>query len=165
MQRIWNFIFYSTWQNHNKVAEIIIVPFIYLLNRVHFLRKNWFENGGEQAFNSFIKNKKKGANILFSYHCMLMSTSVIYFIIFLNAFYFLKIKTTDYLLFCFCVILALAYVTNYFLIWRRKLYLKYFSEFARVENKTLVYLPSIFFHFGIVTIAVLSIFWTIGFNL
>ena len=165
MQRIWNFIYYSTWQNHNKVAEITIVPFIYLFNQIPFFHKNWFENGGEQAFNNFIKNKKKGSNILFSDHCMLMSTSIIYFIIFLNVFYFFKINATDYLLFYFCVIFAFAYITNYFLIWRKNVYLKYFSEFASVEKKSLVYLPSVFFHISIFTIAVLSIFWTIGFNL
>lgn len=161
MQRTWNYLFYSTWKFHNRASDIVIAPLVFLFDKVRFFRENWKK--GEKEYNKVIKRKNLGINVLFSYYCMLTTTSILYSIFFLYGCYFFQIEVGNKLYYYSIAVVGLSYSTNEFLAWRKDVYLKYFTEFDK-EKKKLIYLPAILFHLGVAIFAVLSIHWTIGFS-
>jgi len=163
MQKTWNYLFYSTWKLHNRASEIFIFPLIFIFNKISFFRKNWHSKG-EEEYNRIIKSKDLGLNVLFSYYCMLMTTSIIYSVFFMYVWYALQIEVGNNIYYYFIAVVVLSYLTNEILSWRKDVYLKYFTEFDKVNNKSLIYLPAILFHLGVAVFAVLSIHWTIGFS-
>lgn len=148
IERTWNYIFYSTWKLNIRVGELLIeAPFIFLVNKVPFLRERWKK--GEKAYHEFIKNKEFGTDIFFSYSLMLMTTFLLYLIIYMHVCHFFQIceEIGDYF---FIIAIVLAWLQNEFLLWRKDVYLKYFDEFDKNKKSSLmIYLPAILFHLGV----------------
>jgi len=163
MERIWNYLFYSTWNLQINLGEILIqkpIHFI-MLNLFPFLRKN--KQKGVKDYKRVMNNKDYGFNIGFAFGFMFLSTMIIYSSICLYLVKLLNIEVGDTIYYYFIVVVALSYITNYLFLYRSDIYKKYFDEFDK-ENSKLNYLPVVF-HTGVVIFGILSIHWTIGFNL
>ncbi len=165
MQRTWNYFLYSTWCLLNSLGEVLIRKPIYfiMLKIFPFLKKN--KKKALSSYNKAMNSSDFSFNIAFAYGYMFFTTMIIYTIIFLYLFFFLHIEVGDNLRYWFIVVVILSYFTNQVLSWGNDKYLKYFAEFDNLNDKTKKYLPAVLFHLGVFLFAVLSIHWTIGYNL
>ncbi|MFA6924924.1 MAG: hypothetical protein WC223_11815 [Bacteroidales bacterium] len=165
MERIWNYFFYSTWKLQILLGDLLFQKPIYfiILNIFPFLRKN--EAKGLKEYKKVMNNKDYGFNIGFAFGFMFLTTMVIYSSICLYIVKLLNIEVGDTIYYYFIVVVALSYLTNYLLLYRSDAYKKYFDEFDKVNNKSLIYLSAVLFHLGIIGFGILSIHWTVGFNL
>lgn len=164
MQRTWNYIFYSTWKLLNKLGEVLFQKPIYfiLLNIFPRLRKN--EKRGLKSYKRVMNDRDLSFNIAFSFGYMFFTTMIIYTVIFLYVCHFFQIEAGENLYYYFIAVVVLSYLTNEILSWRNDKYLKYFAKFDSINKKSLIYLPAVLFHLGVIVFAVLSIHWTVGFN-
>jgi hypothetical protein len=163
MQKIWNYFLYSTWMilclSSKKIIE---KPLSSILRIVPFFRKN-FEKG-KSEHRKVMDNKYLSFNIAFSFGYMFFTTMIIYTTIFLYLFFFLQIEVGDGLHYYFIAVVVLSYLTNQILSWHNDKYLKYFTEFDGLKNKTKVYLSAVLFHLGVFVLAALSVHWTVGYD-
>ena len=163
MQRIWNYLLYSTWRLLSVSSKILIEnPLSKVLSIVPFFRKNLKK--GKVEHRSIMDNRNLSFNISFAYGYMFMTTMIIYAIIFLYLGYYFNVEVGDKLYYYFVVVVLLSYLTNQILSWQNDKYLEYFTEFDNLNNKTIIYLSAALFHLGFFLFAVLSIYWTVGFN-
>ena len=164
MQRTWNYFLYSTWKLLNLLGEVLIQKPIYciILNTFPFLRKN--ETKGLKSYKRVMTDRDFSFNIAFAFGYMFFTTMIIYTVIFLYLCHFFQIEVEDKIYYYFIAVVVLSYLTNEILSWRKDVYLKYFTEFDKVNNKSMIYLNAVLFHLGISIFAVLSIHLTIGFN-
>ena len=154
---------YSTWKILcSSGKNLIEKPLGKMLGVVPFFRKNLEE--GKEKHRNIMDNRDFSFNIAFAFGYMFFTTIVIYAVIFLCVCYFFQFEVGDNLYSCFIAVVVLSYLTNEFLSWRNDRYLKYFTDFDRINNKLLIYLPAVLFHLGVAVLAVLFIYWTIGFN-
>lgn len=164
MQRVWNYLLYSTWCLLNFLGEVLFrKPIHFIMLKVFpSLKKN--KKKALSSYNKSMNSKDLSFNIAFAYGYMFMTTMIIYAIIFLYLGHSFRLDVGDKLYYYFIAVVALSYLTNQILSWRNDKYLKYFAEFDSLNNKTKVYLSAVLFHLGIFFFAVLSIHWTVGFN-
>lgn len=163
MQKVWNYLLYSTWRLLCISSKILIEqPLNRALSIVPFFRKNIQK--GKKEHRKIMDDRDFSFNIAFAFGYMFFTTMIIYVVIFMYLGYFLHIEVGDNLLYYFIAVVALSYLTNQILSWRKDLYLKYFNEFDKVNNKSQIYLHAVLFHLGIFLFAVLSIYWMVGFN-
>jgi hypothetical protein len=165
MERIWNYFFYSTWNLQTNLGEMLIRKPIYfiMLTLFPFLRKN--VHNGTKSYNRVMNNKDYGFNIGFAFGFMFLTTMLIYSSLSLYLVELLNIKVGDTIYYYFIAVVVLSYLTNYLLLYRSNTYKKYFNEFDKINNKSLIYLSSILFHLCVFGFGILSIYFTIGFNL
>lgn len=163
MQRTWNYIFYSTWKLLCVSSQNLIEkPLGKVLSIVPFFRKNLKK--GKKVHRRIMDSRNLSFNIAFSFGYMFFTTMIIYAIIFMYLGYYLKLEVGDKLYYWFIAVVILSYLTNEILSWRNDKYLKYFAEFDSINKKSMIYLPAVLFHLGVIVFAVLSIHWTVGFN-
>ena len=164
MQRAWNYLLYSTWCLLNFLGEVLFRKPIYfiMLKVFPFLKKN--KKKALSSYNKTMNSRDFSFNIAFAYGYMFMTTMIIYVIIFMYSGYFLHIEVGDNLHYYFIAVVVLSYLTNQILSWRKDVYLKYFNDFDKVDNKSQIYLTAVLFHLGVLLFAVLSIYWMVGFN-
>jgi hypothetical protein len=164
MQRIWNYFLYSTWKLLNKLGDVLFQKPIYfiLLNIFPRLRKN--EKRGLKSYKQVMNDSDLSFNIAFSFGYMFFTTMIIYFLLFVYVYHLFHIAISDKLYPNFIAIVVLSYLTNEILSWRNDKYLKYFDEFDKISKKPMIYLSAILFHLGVITIAILTIHLTIGFD-
>jgi len=163
MQRTWNYIFYSTWKLLCVSSQNLIEkPLGKVLSIVPFFRKNLKK--GKKVHRRIMDSRHLSFNIAFSFGYMFFTTMIIYAIIFMYLGYYLKLEVGDKLYYWFIAVVILSYLTNEILSWRNDKYLKYFAEFDSINKKSMIYLPAVLFHLGVIVFAVLSIHWTVGFN-
>lgn len=164
MQKAWTYLLYSTWRLLCVSSEILIEkPLSRVLSIVPFFRKNLKK--GKHTHRKIMDNRDFSFNIAFAFGYMFFTTMIIYVIIFMYLGYCFKIDDVDdNLLYYFIAVVVLSYLTNQILSWRKDVYLKYFNEFDKVNNKPQIYLHAVLFHLGVFLFAVLSIYWMVGFN-
>ena len=163
MQKIWNYLLYSTWRLLCVSSQNLIEkPLGKALSIVPFFRKNLKK--GKEIHREIMDSRYLSFNIAFAFSYMFVTTMIIYTIIFLYLCHFFQIEAGNNLYYYFIAVVVLSYLTNEFLSWRKDVYLKYFTEFDKVNKKSMIYLPAVSFHLGVAIFAVLSIHWTIGFN-
>lgn len=163
MQRVWNYFLYSTWKLLCVSSQKLIEkPLSKVLSVVPFFRKNLIK--GKKKHREIMDSKHLSFNIAFSFGYMFFTTMIIYTVIFLYVCHFFQIEAGENLYYYFIAVVVLSYLTNEFLSWRNDRYLKYFDEFDKTNKKSLIYLPAVLFHLGVIAFAVLSIHWTVGFN-
>ena len=164
MERIWNYFFYSTWKFQILLGGILIEkPLIYLFNLIPFLKGKWSK--GKKEYEKFMHNKDYGANIGFAFSFMFLTTTVIYTIICLFLVNLVNIEVGDKIYYYFYTVAALSYITNYFFLYRGDIYKKHFEEFEKSNQKSSIYLSALGFHLGVIGLGILSIHFTVGFNL
>lgn len=163
MTRIWNYFFYSTWQLNFAIGNLMEVPIHRLSQQIPFMRKNSKEK--REGFHRLMHDLDSGINVELSFRAMFMSTAIVYSIVFLILVTELKINVKDTLYYYAILNIGLAYLTNHFFLFRADIYKKYFKEFDKIQNKTIIYLSAIFFHLGAYVFSLLLIYFTTGFNL
>lgn len=164
MQKIWNYLLYSTWRLLNFLGEVLFRKPIHFIMLKIFpsLKKN--EKRALDSYNMVMNGKDFSFNMAYAYGQMFMTTMIIYAIILLYFGYFFKVDIGDKLYHYFLAIVVLSYLTNQMLSWRNDKYLVYFSEFDIKYSKRRAYITAILFHLGVFSFAILSIYVTIGFN-
>ncbi len=163
MQRTWNYLLYSTWKLLCVSSKVLIErPLSKVLSLVPFFRKNLKK--GKEEHRRIMDNRNLSFNIAFAFGYMFFTTMIIYGIIFLYLGYHFQLEVGDKLYYYFIAVVVLSYLTNEVLSWRKDKYLKYFTEFDSLNDKAKIYLSAVLFHLGILLFAVLSVYWTVGFN-
>lgn len=112
-----------------------------------------------------MNNKDFGFNIGFAFGFMFLTTMVIYTSICLFLVKLLNIDVEDTIYYYFFAVVALSYLTNYFFLYRADTYKKHFEEFEKIKNKSRIYLSAVLFHLAIIGFGILSIHFTVGFNI
>lgn len=163
MTRIWNYFFYSTWQIQFAIGNLMEVPIHRLSQRIPFMRKNSKEK--REGFYRVMYDLDSGINVELSFRAMFMSTSIVYSIVFLILVTELKINVKETLYYYGFLVVGLAYLTNHFFLFRADIYKKYFKEFDKIQNKSIIYFSAVFFHLGAYVFSLLLIYFTTGFNL
>lgn len=159
MIKIWNYFFYSTWQLHFAIGTYLIQePIFRVARHIPFMRKNLKK--GRKEFHKVMHDLDTGMNLGYSFKAMLWSTFFIYSTFFYVVFSSLNINIGDLPYYCFLLVLCLAYLTNYILLYRADVYKKYFVEFDKIQNKSIVYFSAIFFHLGVFGLCALLIYFT-----
>jgi len=162
MQRIWNYLLYSTWRLLCYMSiNLIERPLFKVLSVFSFFRKNIEK--GKETHRKVMDNRNLSFNIAFAFGYMFFTTMFIYATIFLNVGYFFQLEVGDNLYYWFIAVVILSYLTNQILSWSNDKYLKYFAEFDKINNMK-IYLSSVLFHVGVLLFTALSVYWTIGFN-
>ncbi|PJB58724.1 MAG: hypothetical protein CO098_07130 [Bacteroidetes bacterium CG_4_9_14_3_um_filter_41_19] len=165
LKEIWNYLFYLTWSLLNKMAlEFIQRP----LQKVIFflfptLKRKRYEI--EIAAISTMSDTDSGFNLGFAFGFMYLTTTIIYAIICIYTVGQFDSNVDDHLHYYFIFVLSLAYITNHLLLWRSDIYKKYFEKFDKTLISKMSYLYVILFHIGIAAFFILTIYWTVGFNL
>lgn len=165
MEKIWNYFFYSTWYVQLNLGESLIRKPIYfiMLNLFPSLRKNLHK--GQKDYNRVMNNKDFGFNIGFAFGFMFLTTMIIYTSICLFLVKLLDIEVEDTIYYYFFAVVALSYLTNYLLLYRSDTYKKHFDEFEKNNNKSRIFLSAVLFHLAIIGFGILSIYFTVGFNI
>jgi magnesium-transporting ATPase (P-type) len=132
-----------------------------VLSIVPFFRKNLEK--GKKKHRNIMDNRNLSFNISFAFGYMFFTTMIIYAIIFLYLCFFLQIEVGNNLYYWFIAVVVLSYLTNQILSWRNDKYLKYFTKFDTLNDRTKVYLSAVLFHLGVFVFAALSIYWTVGY--
>lgn len=163
MQRVWNYFLYSTWKLLCYAGvNLIERPLFKVLSIVPFFRKNIEKGKGRHR--RIVDDRSFSFNIAFAYGYMFFTTMVIYTIIFLYLVHYFQIEVGDNLYYYFIAVAISSYLTNQILSWHNDKYLKYFTEFDRLNNKRKDYLSAVLFHLGVFLFAALSIHWTVGYD-
>ena len=164
MIKIWNYFFYSTWQLHFAVGSYLIQESIFRFARhIPFMRKNLKK--GRKEFHKVMHDLDTGMNLGLSFKAMLTSTMIVYTTVFLTLVIKLNINVKETLYYYCFLVLGLAYLTNYILLYKADVYKKYFVEFEKINNKSIVYFSAVFFHLGAIVFCLLLIYFTTGFKL
>lgn len=166
LKHFWNYLFYFTWQLHNVAWHYCMEkPLDYLFGLSNFWNKH--NKRGKKDASNIVENPYCGFNIGFAFHCMLISTDIIFaciisgFVVFLD----LDIKNRTSSIIIFAVIFLSAYLFNELLLgWHKKTYLIYFKEFERASNKRLGYMITLCFHFGVILLGILTVYFYTGFD-
>lgn len=164
MERIWNYLFYLQWKFLNGFAKKIIQqPIIHILNLVPFFRENLKK--GKKNLERFTNDPKLGINSSFAFSHMFLTTSILYAILFINVIFFSKFDIPPKMLYyLFIAVFGLSYVTNYLLLKRGDIYLKYFKEFGDRPFPSWHYIYLFIFHIGSLVLGILSVQWTVGWH-
>lgn len=164
MERIWNYFFYSFWCLEVNFGEILIRRpiFFIMLKLFPSLSKN--AKKGEKEYQKIMNSKDSGFNVGFAFGFMFLMTMIIYSCICL---WVVKLQNIQigYLLYYFVAVIVLSYLTNYFLLYQSDKYKRYFHEFEKKSSKRLSYLTAVLFSLCIAGMGLLSIYYTVGFNL
>lgn len=165
MIRIWNYFFYSTWKTQTILGKKLFQETIFLvmLKLFPFLKKN--EKKGLKEYNKVMNSKEYGLNLGFAFSFMFLTTMVLYTSVCLILVKMLNVEVEDKMVYYFLAVIALSYLTNELLIYKSDTYKKYFEEFEKVNNKSLIYLSAVLFHLAIIGFGILSIHFTVGFNI
>ena len=112
-----------------------------------------------------MNNKEYGVNINTAYSFMFLSVLIIYAsvcLILVDAF---DVAVGDKIYRYFMAVIFFSYVTNYVLLHRNDNYKSYFKEFDQAEHKSQVFASALLFHSGVIVFGILSVHFTIGFDL
>lgn len=159
MTRIWNYFFYSTWQLHYAIGTYLMQEPLYrLAQHIPFMRKNLKEK--REGFHRLMHDLDSGLTVGLSFRAMFTTTMVMYLIVFLILVTELKINVKQTLYYYGLLIIGLAYLTNHFFLFRADIYKKYFKEFDKIQNKSIIYFSAVFFHLGVFGLCALLIYFT-----
>lgn len=163
--RTWNYLYYHTWKLQNIIGEILIQRPIYfiMLNLFPFLQKN--KKRGLKDYKKVMNNKEDGFNLFFAFGFMYLTTTLIIALLCGFTIGQFDSNVDDNLHLYFIGVLSVAYLVNYISLWKSDVYKKYFKEFENIITGKIHYLFVVLFHFGIAILFILTVYWTVGFNL
>jgi hypothetical protein len=164
MERIWNYLFYLQFRKLENYSLKFVHKPIQNIYFYLFPKKNYRKSDMDNAYYTFINNRKNGLNLGFAFRFMNLTTTIFYGIILLyfNVIIGHKVKE-DFKYFLIGAFL-LSYATNYWFLWRNDTYLKYFQQFEKETFSRWNYMYLFLFHAGILVFGIASIHMTIGFN-
>jgi len=165
LMKIWNYLFYLTWNLLNKAGLTLIQRPIQKLIFFIFPTLSRKRDEIEKAAISTMADIDKGLNLGFAFVLMFSATTLMYVIICIYTIGQFDSNVDDNLHYYFIGVLSMAYLTNYLLLWKSNNYKKYFKEFDKTTINKINYLYIILFHLGVTAFFILSIYWTVGFNL
>lgn len=94
MKKWWCYIFYFTWQVYVSIDNIFVEPSVtYLCRLFPFLNK--YKKKSFRAYSYVMNNIECGYNIIFSYRCMLLTTTIIIANLEIIFFYTFKTSLVD----------------------------------------------------------------------
>ncbi|MBC9811459.1 hypothetical protein H9Y05_03125 [Crocinitomicaceae bacterium CZZ-1] len=165
MERYWNYLFYL----QHKLLNVIGVKYFQRpLSYIIFFIFPKLKKKKKEILNaaaSSIDHKEMGFNLGFAFSHMFLTTVVIFSIICLYVTVLINYKIKEDIKYFITGVLLLSYLLNYWLLWKKDIYLTYFKKFEKQPFSQWHYLYIIFFHLGVWGFGILSIHWTIGFNL
>jgi hypothetical protein len=165
MERLWNYLLYLQWRLLNRLGAKLIQQPIHSITFFFFPKIRKKKEQIEQSYSLVINDSERGVNLGFAFSHIFLTTSIIYGVVCLYMNVLINHKVKDDIKYFLIGVMVLSYLTNYWLLWRKDIYLKYFKEFENQPFSRWRYLYVILFYLGIMTFGVLSIYWTIGFNL
>lgn len=165
MERFWNYLFYLQWKfTHNIGVKYIQRPIISTLSFLFpRIKKNKLEV--TQTADSTMGNPESGFNLGFAFSHLFITTTIGYGIICFYINLLINYEAGENFKYFLFGVMALSYLTNYWFLWYKDRYLKYFAEFDKKSIPKVHYLYLMLFHLGVIAFGILSIHWTIGFNL
>ncbi len=165
MERFWNYLFYLQWKLLNKLGTKFIQQPIHAVTYFFFPKIRKKKPEIERGYSVVINDSERGFNLGFAFSHLFLTTLIIYGIICLYVNVLIDHKVKEDIKYFLIGVMVLSYFTNYWFLWRKDIYLKYFKEFESQPFSRIHYLYAILFHLGIAAFGILSIYWTIGFNI
>ena len=171
MKKWWCYIFYFTWQVYVSIDNIFVEPSVtYLCRLFPFLNK--YKKKSFRAYSYVMNNIECGYNIIFSYRCMLLTTTIIIANLEIIFFYTFKTSLVDitnyifsvelerkvnFIMFFISSLVFSYWINEFFLQWERSGYINYFKCFEK-ENRENGFLLAFLFHFGAVFVFICLVF-------
>lgn len=155
--RFWNYLYYFSWRLQESIGRFLIErPLAYIFGLIPFFRKNWEK--GKKDYERFVYDRKLSLNMVYAFCYMLITTIIIYASIALPLVVALDQDVDMNLKYYLLGVLLLAYLTNYYFLWRNDRYMRYFKEFDNRFFSRIHYFYVILFHVAAIAVCILSIY-------
>jgi hypothetical protein len=165
MQAIWNYYFYWNWRMLNVISITIFQRPINFIFFKLFSKLNKNKSSIEKGFHKSVNDYKTGINLGFAFSSIFTYTLLIICIFLFWLFYIIKQDLSGIFKFCLALAFLFSYLLNNQLLYKNDCYKKYFEKFNASKLSRWNYIYVLLTYFLILAIFILTLYYTVPWNL